>query len=158
MTRLIELQDADFDWLLDESAPARAGLTRPPGGVDEPLILDVVRRMTRRLAEAGCRGAWMIVADGEVVGLCSYKAPPAEGQAEIGYGTAASRRNRGHATRAVKAIIEAARRDPALKTLIAETAAANPSSERVLEKNGFSKVGQRQDDDDGPIRLWRLVL
>ena len=158
MTRLIELQDADFDWLLNESAPVRAGLTRPPGGVDEPVVLNVVRRMTRSLTEAGCRGAWMVVADGEVVGLCSYKAPPSAGLAEIGYGTAASRRNRGHATLAVKAIIETARMEPTLKALIAETAVANPSSGRVLEKNGFSKLGRRHDADDGPIHLWRLSL
>ncbi|WP_407648398.1 GNAT family N-acetyltransferase [Aliidongia dinghuensis] len=114
--------------------------------------------MTRRLAEAGCRGAWMVVADTEVVGLCSYKAPPSEGQAEIGYGIAASRRNLGYATFAVQAIIEAARKEGALEALVAETAAANPSSERVLEKNGFCRVGQRDGPDDGPTNMWRLVL
>ena len=158
MTRLIELQDADFDWLLDASAPTRAGLIRPPDGVDEPSVLNVIRRMTMRLTEAGCHGAWLVVADGEVVGLCSYKTPPSDGQAEIGYGIAASRRNLGHGTLAVRAIIDIARRDPALKALVAETEIANPASEHVLEKNGFCRVGQRDDPDDGLVTMWKLVL
>jgi RimJ/RimL family protein N-acetyltransferase len=158
MTSLIQLQDTDFDWFLDGSAPSRAGLMRPPGGIDEPFVLNLLRRMTRRLTESECRGAWMVVAANEVVGLCSYKAPPSNGRTEIGYGIAASRRNLGHATRAVKSIIEVARRDPALDVLVAETATANPSSERVLEKNGFAKVGWRHDPGEGPMNGWEFVL
>lgn len=100
----------------------------------------------------------MVVADNEVVGLCSYKAPPSNGQAEIGYGITASRRNLGHATGAVKSIIEAARKDPAVQVLLAETAVVNRPSERVLEKNGFSKIGGRDDPDEGPMIMWKFVL
>ena len=158
MTRLIELEDADFDWLGDEHAPARAGLRRPPGGVDHPSVLAVIRRMNQRLVASGCRRAWMIVDDNEVVGLCSFKAPPSAGAAEIGYGIASSRRTRGHATSAVAAIVDLARADPSVQTLVAETALSNPASERVLEKNGFSRNGRRRDSDDGLMSLWTLVL
>ena len=158
MTKLIELEDADFNWLLDENASPRGELRRPPGGVDQPPVMGVIRRMNQRLAAAGCNCAWMIIEDGEVVGLCSFKTPPSEGKAEIGYGIAPSRRKRGYATSAVGAIIEVARTDPAVTALVAETAVSNPASERVLEKNGFSKVGRRHDTDDGPMSLWQLVL
>lgn len=158
MVELIELQDADFEWLTDERLPTRAGLIRPPGGLDDIAVLMVIRRMTRRLAEAGCRAAWMVVADKEVVGLCSYKAPPSAGQAEIGYGIAASRRTLGYATKAVGTIIKIARRDPGLRALVAETAVGNPASARVLEKNGFVEVGRRNDPEDGLMRLWELLV
>lgn len=158
MTRLIELEDADFNWLADEHAPTRKGLRRPPGGVDHPAVLGVIRRMNQRLIASGCHHAWMIVDDDEVVGLCSFKAPPSEGTAEIGYGIASSRRTRGHATSAVGAIVDLARADRAVKTLVAQTAINNPASERVLEKNGFIRVGRRRDTDDGLMGLWTLVL
>ena len=158
MTRLIELEDADFDWLVDERAPAREGLRRPPGGVDRPPTLATIRRMNQRLVASGCNCAWLIVDNDEVVGLCSFKAPPSAGTAEIGYGIAASRRRRGHATAAVGAIVDLARADRTMKALVAETAISNPDSARVLENNGFSRVGRRRDTDDGPVNLWRLVL
>jgi len=88
---LVPLRDADFDWFLHSSLPSRNGLRRPPGGVEEPPVLGIVRTMSRRLWQAGCDGAWMVVAIDEVVGLCRYKPPPAGGQVEIGGGTTALR-------------------------------------------------------------------
>ena len=158
MTRLIALEDADFNWLVDEQAPTPEGLRRPPGGVDHPSVLGVIRRMNQRLVASGCHRAWMIAEDDEVVGLCSFKAPPSEGTAEIGYGIASSRRKRGHATSAVAAMVDLARADRAVKTLVAETAITNPASEHVLKNNGFIRVGRRRDTDDGLMSLWKLVL
>ena len=99
------------------------------------------------------------MAEGEAVGLCSYKAPPdAEGDVEIGYGVAPERRRLGHATRAVSLIVEEAQRDKRVRALTAETALANVPSQRVLEANGFMQIGRGMDDDEGETIVWRLVL
>jgi len=107
---LVEATDSHFTWMLGESpSPDRLGL--PPGGIDEAWVL---RWLRRNLASFGQPGNWLVVAEGEVVGLCSYKtAPSADGAVEIGYGVAATRRRLGHATRAVELAIRAARSDPA---------------------------------------------
>jgi RimJ/RimL family protein N-acetyltransferase len=100
-----------------------------------------------------------MVADGEVVGLCSYKVPPnAQRSVEIGYAVAPERRRFGHATRAVALLIEAARSDDRVGAITAETALANLPSQRVLIANGFEDVGRGMDDDEGETVVWRLEL
>jgi RimJ/RimL family protein N-acetyltransferase len=149
---LIEATDAHFAWMLGAGSPP-AALRLPPGGVDTRFILEKLR------GAAGYATSWMIVTDGEVVGLCSYKRPPgADGAVEIGFGIAASRRRQGHATRAIAALVEAASRDSNLRSLIAETATANAASQRVLARNGFIKTGTRSDPQAGDFILWRRGL
>jgi RimJ/RimL family protein N-acetyltransferase len=116
----------------------------------------MLRGVARRLRAHGL-ALWMIVADGEVVGLCSYKdAPTADGSVEIGYGIAATRRRRGYATRAAAALLDVARQDAAVRTVLADTAVDNASSQRVLAKNGFQRVGTRTDPIDGELIVWRI--
>jgi RimJ/RimL family protein N-acetyltransferase len=151
---LVAVEEADFEWMLGRG-DSRHGLLLPPGGVDEPKTLSIVRRMNEALLKAHDRGAWMIVRDGEVVGLCSYIRPPADGEVEIGFGIAATRRNRGYASAAVAAVLQAAREDPLVAVVVARTATGNPASQRVLERNGFTQAGTDFDDEDGDVILWR---
>jgi RimJ/RimL family protein N-acetyltransferase len=151
---LIPSADEHFAWMLGER-DAPAGLTLPPGGVDSPRIL---RWLRRGLPSLGPGRGWIVVVDGEVVGLGGYKGPPKDGIAEIGYGVAAERRRLGYATRAVALIVEAARRDPQTQALVAETALANLPSQRVLETNGFERSGRSHDDEEGEMIVWRLEL
>lgn len=150
---LVEVEDADFDWMLRGEPSVRRGYSLPPGGVDDPAVLEIVRVMTRRLHAAGCRGSWMIVSGREVVGLCSYRRPPAERRVEIGYGVSESRRGYGHASRAVSAMLQRASGD-GIDVIVAETSVANPASARVLQKNGFARTGTRIDAEDGEVNLW----
>lgn len=134
-------------------------LCLPNDGVDTPAILRLLRDMTQRLSDAGCCGSWLIVAQNEVVGLCGYKQPPsADGKVEIGYGIALGHRDRGHASRAVAAMLEHARRDPAILVVTAATAVANIVSQRVLERNGFEQTGSSYDPDDGRLLWWQARL
>jgi RimJ/RimL family protein N-acetyltransferase len=151
---LVEVDDDDFAWMLLDEPPRRNGLTVAPGGVDEPAVLAQVRRLTARVHAGRCRGGWMIVVGDEVVGLCGFHAPPVRGEVAIGYSIAATRRGRGFATAAVGAVI---RRAPEFKVteLQAETSVTNVASERVLERNGFTREGRRTDPDDGELTLWR---
>jgi ribosomal protein S18 acetylase RimI-like enzyme len=156
-TALVEAGDADFAAML-RGVPIECRYALPPGGVDDLIVLGHVRAIATRLRVAGCRGAWMVVAGGEVVGLCGYKhVPTGSGRVEIGYGIAATRRRRGHATRAVAAMLETARRD-GVRVVLAETVVDNLASQRVLEHNGFERAGTRTDPEDGELILWQIVL
>ena len=93
------------------------------------------------------------------MGLCGFKRPPDEkGTAEIGYGIAASRRGRGFATMAVELVIKEVERGGVVKRLVAETAVGNVASEKVLESNGFKRIGERVDEEDGEVVCWRKEL
>jgi RimJ/RimL family protein N-acetyltransferase len=152
---LIDATDAHFAWLLGETPPP-SPLAVPPGGIDEPWVLEWTRGNRRRIEGPG---SWLMIADGEVVGLCGYKNPPdAKGGVEIGYGVAPERRRRGHATRAVTELVAAARLDPRVIRLFAQTALSNRPSQRVLEVNGFEAVGKGHDEDEGETIVWRLKV
>jgi len=157
---LLELTDDDFAAMLRGDARVRPGLQSPPGGVEDAYVVAHIRRMAADLHRGGYAGGqWMMVANGEVVGLCGFKAPPsAAGEVEIGYSVSASRRRRGYASAAVGAIISAARSDQAIRTLIAVTAANNLASHRVLERNGFKRAGAGLAPAEGEEILWRRPL
>ena len=157
ITALRRVSDEDFAWMLRGEPVLRGGLTLPPGGVDEPGVLTHVREITQRVHAEGCTGAWMIVAGDEVVGLCGYHDTPRNGETEIGYSIAASRRRRGHATRALQAMVAEAVGE-GLVLLTAETSIANHASNRVLEKNGFVRTGTRVDANDGEVLTWHKAL
>ncbi|MGV9545549.1 GNAT family N-acetyltransferase [Nocardia beijingensis] len=77
---------------------------------------------------------------GLVVGSIGLFWPPAEGELEIGYGIVASRRGRGYATEATVAMTAHACTAPGVRAVHAEVELSNPSSARVLEKAGFTRV------------------
>ncbi|MGX1128191.1 ribosomal-protein-alanine N-acetyltransferase [Streptomyces glaucescens] len=76
---------------------------------------------------------------GLVVGSIGLFWPPADGVLEIGYGVVASRRGRGYATEATRALTEFALTSPDVHTVSADVELSNPSSVRVLEKAGFRR-------------------
>jgi len=126
---------------------------------DSPIapveVLQMLADLAERVRESFSPAAWLIVEDNEVVGLCSVKAPPSGGVIDIGYGVAPTRQNRGIAGRAVGEIVAWARKVPQLRAITAETTPANLASRRVLERNGFMQVGERVDEEDGPVICWR---
>jgi RimJ/RimL family protein N-acetyltransferase len=155
MTELIVCRDAHFGWMLGGAAPS-PDLRLPPGGLEAAPVLDMLRALSAKIGETHRDNAWLMTDDGEVVGLCSITRT-AGGTAYIGYGIAESRRKRGHATRAIKLMVDAVMRDPAVRGIAAETAVANIASQRVLEENGFAKTGIRVDEEDGEVFVWRYV-
>lgn len=157
MIRLVEARDEHFQWIARAEGPME-GLRIPAGGVEDPAVLPIVRRMTARLRAVGCRGSFLMVQDDEVVGFCGYKWPPSDRTVEIGYGVAAERRRLGHATRGLAALVDWAKRDQEVDVLTAETAVGNHPSQRVLAANGFAQAGSRYDREDGDLLLWRLEL
>jgi RimJ/RimL family protein N-acetyltransferase len=155
---LLPVTDAHFAGFLGEgNSPLK--LSQPPGGIDSPAVLRMLRGMVARLHQAGIDGHWLILDGNEVVGLCGYLRPPdAAKSVEIGYGTAPERRNNGYATKAISLLLQTANADPAVGTILAETSINNPASRLVLQRNRFTPAGTREDAEEGILDLWRFDL
>jgi RimJ/RimL family protein N-acetyltransferase len=150
---LIEATDAHFATLIAGDSPD--GLTVAEGGVEAPELLTMLRGLSAEVGGSFEPNAWLVVEDGEVVGLTSLVRTPYVGDTVmIGYGVAASRRGRGIATRAVADLLAWARADHRVTTVTAETSIHNIPSQRVLEANGFTRSGEREDEEDGPLFCW----
>ncbi|WEV29497.1 GNAT family N-acetyltransferase [Streptomyces sp. 71268] len=79
---------------------------------------------------------------GLVVGAIGLFWPPTEGSLEFGYGVVASRRNRGYAAEAARALVAFALTAPGVHTVHATVELTNPASVRVLEKAGLRRLRQ----------------
>jgi RimJ/RimL family protein N-acetyltransferase len=95
--------------------------------------------------------------DGALVGNGGWKGDPIDGVAELGYAVAPSHQGRGIATQAVRTLIERARQRD-LVTVVAHTLAEQTASTVVLERCGFSRVEELDDDEVGRIWRWELAL
>lgn len=90
--------------------------------------------------------------DGEVVGECGQKgAPGPDGVAEIGYSLAPAYRGRGLGTEAVQALVGWVAAQPGCRQVVAEVAADNLPSRRLLARLGF----REQAFADGYLWLAR---
>lgn len=83
---------------------------------------------------------------GRVVGSTGLFWPPSEGIIEIGYGIVASRRGRGYAPEAARALAEFALAAPGVHTVSADVELSNPASVRVLEKAGFRRWATEENN------------
>ncbi len=153
-------EDADFLWLLSNGRPPHPnGWTLAPGKLETPRTLTALRAMNADVRDKTNPGAWLILIDKEVAGLCSYKAAPrATGEIEIGYGISESRWGRGVARAAIGLLIARSRQDLRIHTLTAQTTLRNAASQRVLTRHGFTGAGFGFLLEDGPVRIWRLQL
>ncbi|WP_308250224.1 GNAT family N-acetyltransferase [Sphaerisporangium fuscum] len=76
---------------------------------------------------------------GLVVGSIGLFWPPTDGTLELGYGVVPSRRGRGYAPEATRALAAFALTAPGVHTVHANVELSNPASVRVLEKAGFQR-------------------
>lgn len=99
---------------------------------------------------------WMIeLQDGTHIGDLCFKGLDANGVAEIGYGILEEYQGQGYATKAVKAVVIWALKQPAVTRVEAETEPDNRASQRVLEKCGFLPSGIL--GEEGP-RFFRISV
>ena len=151
------MADGDYAWLLGE-APRGDGLRHCDGGVAPMEVTAMLRGITAGLAREDARPlAWLIADGNEVVGMTSFTKRDDDGNYEIGYGVAPAHEGRGVMTAAIAALLPILRAD-GHRGLTAATSVDNPGSQRVLEKNGFSAQGTRDDPEDGPLNLWAIDL
>lgn len=83
--------------------------------------------------------------------LCFKGAPCENGSVEIGYGIYPDFERRGMVTEAVQVLCQWALRQKYVRSVKAETDKENIASQKVLQKNGFVFMG----DKDG-MMLWQL--
>lgn len=85
--------------------------------------------------------------------LCIVGEPNADGEIEIGYGTYEEFQNKGFMTEIVSGIIDWAKNQPIVKSIIASTDKTNIASFKVLEKNNFIKIGETET-----LYNWKLEM
>lgn len=90
---------------------------------------------------------------GLVVGSVGLFWPPGDGAVEIGYGIVVSRRGRGYASEAARALADHALSAPGVHTVVARVEPPNPASVRVLEKAGFRRWATEDDTEDAVARF-----
>lgn len=90
-----------------------------------------------------------------IVGSGCFKDSPIPNTVEIGYGVAEAHEGKGYASAGVACMVEEAFAHGGAGAIFAETSVHNPASQRVLEKNGFVRTGEREDPEDGPLTQWR---
>ena len=102
-------------------------------------------------------GPFFIVraADGVVVGEIGV-ALTEPGTAEIGYAIVEPSWGQGHATDAVRLVLDLARASDEIDRVVAHTPLDRPASGRVLEKAGLRAVGETDDEHEGAtLRVMR---
>jgi [ribosomal protein S5]-alanine N-acetyltransferase len=120
-----------------------------------PSWAEQLRALTKEPSVPG--GVLILQAEVLAVGTIGFKNTPAEArEVEIGYGINASHWGLGLASEAVQALITWAFETGYATRVTAKTAVNNPASMRVLEKNGFTKVGTDYDPEDGDLIVWAL--
>lgn len=158
MVELKAMQDGDFVWLLGEGPASTEAPAICDGGVAPRAVVELIRGVAAKNRDAlGGDVAWLVVSDGEAVGMISFTRPQDGKRPEIGYGIADSRQGRGHATAAVTALLSIIRAR-GFDGLTAETGVDNRASQVVLERNGFTRTGERTDPEDGDLYLWTIGL
>lgn len=150
---IVETTAEDYAALAEGRAPRDFELADTPIG--PPGVIEMLAEVAAEVRQTFSPASWLIVDQNEVVGLCSITRPPKDGMIDIGYGIAPSRQARGIAGRAIGEIIAWAEREPGIQAITAETSIVNLPSERVLVRNGFLRVGEREDEQDGPLHCWR---
>ncbi|MFF5157912.1 GNAT family N-acetyltransferase [Streptomyces sp. NPDC000348] len=130
-------------WTMSEAAAVLDGTRSSHWADDFPADGDrVVAGLFGQYPEwLGTYGHRLIIErdSGLVVGSIGLFWPPGEGVLEIGYGIVASRRGRGYAPEATRALAEFALTAPDVHTVSASVELPNPSSIRVLDKAGFHR-------------------
>jgi len=131
----------------DGSLEAGLGLRQPVG---EPISEDLVEALEQFIIPASSDPdrdyryytLWTLILKSEQVAvgdICFKGEPDAEGQIEIGYGTYGRYQHQGYMTEAVGAMVEWAAAQPKVRVILAETLRDNLPSQRILERNGFTR-------------------
>ncbi len=123
-----------------------------------PPVLVMLGDLAASIRPDFAPSAWMIIEDGEIVGLVSLVVPVSGRLIKIGYGVAPTRENRGATSRAVRELVEWARLDARIDSVTAETSPDNLPSQRVLENNGFARSDTRNDPEDGDLIIWSIAV
>ena len=108
-------------------------------------LVDLLRRNP---AVAGW-AAWYFIANRHkrvAIGMGGFKGLPVAGAIEIGYSLLPEFQKKGYATEAVAALLDWAFGHDEVVHVIAETLPESAPSIRVLERSGFTNIGQGSEE------------
>ncbi|WP_235036872.1 GNAT family N-acetyltransferase [Actinomadura sp. K4S16] len=136
-------------WPRDEIAAVLSGDRRAHWADDFPAEgdRDIAGFIAEHPSVLDAHGQRQIIerATGLVVGTTGLFWPPTDGVVEFGYGVVPSRRGRGYATEAARAIVAFALAAPEVDAVLATVEPSNTASVRVLEKAGLRHAGATED-------------
>ena len=128
--------------------------TWPPDLYERAAIEYTLTLLTENPSQPDWWSYYIVLATKEnpvVAGIAGYKGPPdAEGTVEIGYSVLAEFQRQGIATEATRGLLQKAFAYPAVKKVLAETLPELAPSIGVLEKCGFTFIGE--GSEEGVIR------
>jgi len=157
VVELVPATVADLTLLATDRAAfaQRMGSPAPGGWPEFPEALPfTIDRLTTHPHEGGW---WMhyFLVNGLIVGSGGFVGPPRKSEVEIGYEIAPGFRGRHYGTAAAAALVEKAFDSGKVLRVIAHTLPQESGSTRVLERNGFRRVGDVQDPHQGVLWKWR---
>ena len=119
------------------------------------VVAAVIAEAGEFYAENAVLGVYQVrdATTGEAIGGIGFLSAPRDGEAEVGYGIAASVQGRGLATEALQAVVQLAH-DEGIERVVALTDPTNTPSHRVLERTGFARDGVEMSGDE---QMWRWV-
>ena len=91
----------------------------------------------------------------QLVGVCSFKGPPADGALEMAYYTFPGFERRGIGTEMARFLLQRARELPGVKALIVRASPDQRTAMRILEKIGMRFAGQEEEDG---ATVWRWEI
>ena len=127
---------------------------------------DAIKRLGVLMASnaSGAACTWLVLHEGEGVGVCGYDVNERHLGGMIGYTIHPAWKGRGLATEAVRGMLRHAfeERDPPMHRLYADHFPENPASGRVCEKAGLTREGVlrgaiRKDDAFRDLVRWAIV-
>jgi RimJ/RimL family protein N-acetyltransferase len=124
------------------------------------VLADVLAATTALYRRKGFSPPWIgyvAIESGQVVGSCGFAAPAEQGEAEIAYFTFPGGEGKGVATRMAMALMSLSQERAQLQGIcfVAHTLPAKGSSASILEKLGFTLLGNVQHPEDGEVWKWR---
>lgn len=93
--------------------------------------------------------------DDQLVGTCTFKAPPSDGKVEIGYFTFPANEGQGIATAMVAQLLDIVQRTQPALTVVAQTVNRDNASNAILRKFGFRLIGNIVHPEDGVMWEWQ---
>lgn len=139
----------------DREAVARAVGARLTPDWPQPALLNILHRQVALTPEHAIWGIWMIIERGEgaVIGDIGFHGPPTdEGIVEAGFSVVAAYRRRGYASESAIALMEWARQQHAVTSIVAGCDPHNRASIATLKRAGFVRTGT-----SGEELRWKLA-
>lgn len=155
---LVQLSAEDLRRLASQAPSGRFA-----GAPDGALPPAHVAARALAQVDAGMPPFWcvpflVISPEGSVLGGCTFKGPPSNGEVEIAYGVASSERGRGVAPAALGKLLALAAADRALRRVAAEILPSNTASSKVVSRLGFKADKTFVDADGETVVRWILDL